>query len=297
MRFFKWFLPITVFVISTICLVSFLVYVDQEDRILYAQLVAESSPTSISIPENMSQVQEREKISKFVAFSEGYSRKTFKIISDASEVNYLNERGDQHFIENMHQVKCFLQEDLYYVTPEGKEVARDSSGTFHFRETKENRGNDLNDSLNMKENLIDLSLAKGKKREFSSGKEVEGQAYQGLSYKEDQHNLTHNSEGGIDLNQLLAPILAPRHKVRCFTTDHATYYYKQDFLIAHSVAFYKYTLNTHDFIQDFDSYIPSIEAFAKTFQSHLLKNRSLFEVDRIKFNISEPSIYFKNSLF
>ena len=60
-----------------------------------------------------------------------------KLKADTAELVLENQDFDTRIIENMRQVKCIMQEELYYLLPTGEEVVMHKSGKLIIKDADE----------------------------------------------------------------------------------------------------------------------------------------------------------------
>lgn len=78
--------------------------------------------------------QDRERIQKDLFFYKGNDRLQIRLIADEAQLVLDHQEADTQVIEHMHNVKCAMQEELYYKLPNGKEASRQSDGRLLLRQ-------------------------------------------------------------------------------------------------------------------------------------------------------------------
>jgi hypothetical protein len=110
---------------------------DSHDAEEYWQLMdnADSSRSDTSTNPYVATQQHR-KVNKDIIFCDNGQRLHMSLQSNDSEL-VLNHRGDAtEIIENMYDLKCYMQEELYYVLPDGREVLKEPDGQVRLRHEK-----------------------------------------------------------------------------------------------------------------------------------------------------------------
>ena len=180
-----------------------LVTYHEEDSRLYQQLIESEDPNHLNDASPYKAKQQRQAIQKDIFFTQKEERLQLRLISAEAELILDHHDDETEIIEQMHDVKCYMQEELFYVLPDGRKTqAADAEGvkamqiiryleaeaaSYHYKSEKfkaENvkisryavQGHQLED-FNQAAKLIMDGLAK--KVEFSlSGKDLNFKAHQ-----------------------------------------------------------------------------------------------------------------------
>lgn len=110
---------------------------DSQDAEEYWQLMnnADASRSDTSSNPYIA-TQEHRKVNKDILFSDKGQRLHMSLYSADSEL-VLDHYGDTtEVIENMYELKCYMQEELYYVLPDGREVLYQPDGQLRLRHDK-----------------------------------------------------------------------------------------------------------------------------------------------------------------
>lgn len=108
--------------------------VTQEYNQLLAQVESSHSPTQDT---PYTAKQERHSIQKDLFFHRGAQR--LHIVLTAVDAQLVLDHQDAHtyIVEHMQKVKCLMQEELYYILPDGKEYTPQPNGQLLLREADE----------------------------------------------------------------------------------------------------------------------------------------------------------------
>lgn len=135
-RLFSFHFPYVV-VGSLILLVSVLVifskvvfHSNEEDFKEYRRLVVMSNPTASDRAEKAQYTasQERTGVQKDILYLKGNDRLQMRLISSNALLVLDHHLESTELIENMQDVKCYMQEELYYVLPDGREASWQPKG-------------------------------------------------------------------------------------------------------------------------------------------------------------------------
>lgn len=95
--------------------------VKPQDAVYYKQLIDVSSnkksPPSLSQSSNK---QYSEKLSKAIWVSNQNQRQEILLLSDSADLDFVKQEGKIEIIENMKEVKIWVQEELFYTDKDGK---------------------------------------------------------------------------------------------------------------------------------------------------------------------------------
>lgn len=90
--------------------------------------------------------QYRTSVRKDILFTEKEGRIQLKLLSTDTELVFDQNEEKLQIIENMHDVHCYMQEELFYLLPNGREVKKTKEGTFVLK--------DKNESVETEESLL-----------------------------------------------------------------------------------------------------------------------------------------------
>jgi len=221
------FLTIVVLIASAILLVTRMFHFTEVDKKIYKKLIESSQPDKAIQQADHESKQYRETIQKDMWFSGKVSRLHFMLKSKDSELRFFHHDEHTDIIENMHDVICLIQEELYYALPDGREVVKNEDGTLTLRD-----GNPDDP-----ESLIDA---------HTTG-------------------------------------LEPMQRVRYLESDNATFYYKNNTLIANHVTFSLFNTPGHR-IEDISDTERTIlmKGVAKSIEFFLGSDNINFHADHLK---------------
>lgn len=80
--------------------------------------------------------QVRHVVSKQIFIAEGPHRRLFDIKADHSKITVISKKPYMHVVETFYNAKGYIQQELFYVTPEGDDVIYDGDGNLSFRNKK-----------------------------------------------------------------------------------------------------------------------------------------------------------------
>jgi hypothetical protein len=131
--FKRWYLIVwTVFITASIIVLAVMLMVQKEDYQQYAELIANSEPQEDAVKEYTGE-QKRQGVVKDIWYVEESKevRLHFRIVSAESELIFENKNGESNIIEKMNNVRCYMQERLYYLLPDGNEVVPSKVGKWY----------------------------------------------------------------------------------------------------------------------------------------------------------------------
>lgn len=117
----------------TAAMVWYLVKIEQLDVAAYQQLVVSSQALDVEPEPVISGKQHRVNVRKSVVFSEPEGRRHLRITSRSSDLLFTYSNGEGELLEHMNDVTCDMQEELYYVLPDGREARRQPDGRLRLR--------------------------------------------------------------------------------------------------------------------------------------------------------------------
>lgn len=96
----------------------------------YWTLMKEANPKHTDTTSPYQAKQLHQQVCKEVWFVEKEQRLKLRILSACAEL-VLDHQGDKtEIVEVMQDVNCYMQEELYYLTPEGTEIKKQANGQF-----------------------------------------------------------------------------------------------------------------------------------------------------------------------
>ncbi len=113
-----------------------LTFVKESDRKKYKELIenAESSQSSTNGTAYTAR-QERQGIQKDMFFhAGGLDRLQIRLIADRAQLVLDHQDAHTYIVEQMQKVKCTMQEELYYLLPDGREACLQANGKLGLRE-------------------------------------------------------------------------------------------------------------------------------------------------------------------
>lgn len=125
-----------------VCLVLWKVFlVTSEDQIAYAHLVQEANPINSSTKVGPYTAQQQRKgVQKDVLLMQGNERLQLRLTSQEAVMIFDHQVDETQLIEKMHGVKCWMQEELFYLLPDGREALLQDNGKLLIRhEDPQNR--------------------------------------------------------------------------------------------------------------------------------------------------------------
>ncbi len=107
-------------------------YVTEKDMKEYLQLMSESETSSVKVNPYTAR-QERLGIQKDMFFQKGNDRLQIRLKAEKAYLVLDHQDTHTHIVERMHHVKCCMQEELYYVLPDGREALQQPNGQLLIR--------------------------------------------------------------------------------------------------------------------------------------------------------------------
>jgi len=121
-------------------LVANLVHIREKDYERYESLISSSGVSQDQIKKNFVSHQLRERITKDFWYHDNEGEiLRLSVQYDKSEITLSFDRGKPKILENMVNVTLVMQEDLYYLMPDGKRVIKDRNGEFYIVENNERK--------------------------------------------------------------------------------------------------------------------------------------------------------------
>lgn len=119
---------------ATALLLAFLVHIPKEDYALYEEILKSSNPQSMA-KEESEQIghQDRELIEKQLWFTRNRIRLNITLQAEQSRLTYSLEDVGVDLVEEMQQVRGWMQEELFYRLPDGREAIPQEDGALLLR--------------------------------------------------------------------------------------------------------------------------------------------------------------------
>lgn len=116
-----------------IAICAFIFHIEQKDYALFKKIAEEavSPPLHKSFS---SSSQTRKGITKNIRY-QGKDSHFFHMKSDSSQLHFLNHQGKIELKEDFEKVDCLMQQELFYLLPDGREVVKDASGRLILRDS------------------------------------------------------------------------------------------------------------------------------------------------------------------
>lgn len=106
-----------------------LFYPTEKDAEEYRMLVQTANPTNSREPvAPYTAKQHREGIQKAILFSQGNDRLQLRIYSREADMVLEHQEMSNELVEQMQGVVCYMQEELFYLLPDGSEALMQSNG-------------------------------------------------------------------------------------------------------------------------------------------------------------------------
>lgn len=212
MRFSSSFLFSTLFVILTATAVFFYIqfFTSNDQHVqIYKNLMSESNPSlSGQTLTSYNAKQKRENSHKHLWLASEQGPLQHCIRSNESELELDRREESTQLIEHMRNVQCYMQEELYYLSADGEEIAKDSEGYFVFKNTDTRILND-------------------------------------------------------------ATTLKPMQIIRHMQADSASYFYKNDKLVANHVTISRFVVPGHELVVSLDNGTPLMSGIAESMECTL----------------------------
>lgn len=106
-----------------------------EDHAAYQALVTAANPTNLKgQPAPYVATQKRKQVQKDIIFSQGDERLQLRLISAESDIILDHQAEKTELIEKMRDVTCLMQQELYYLLPDGREALIQPNGKLLVRD-------------------------------------------------------------------------------------------------------------------------------------------------------------------
>jgi hypothetical protein len=211
--------------VLALCLYA-LFAISTKDEQVYRKLVESANPINSNIKASpYTAKQQRKGVQKDILLTQGGDRLQVHLTSPHSILVLDRQDGKMEIIEKMENVKCTMQEELFYSLSDGREVVRQPSGKLVLRESKPS------DPAWIEPDISELK---------------------------------------------------PMQHVRYIEADHATYYYKNDRIIADDVKISRFTLPGHALITSFERMEPTMTGTAKNVEFSLKGKDLQFTAHQLK---------------
>lgn len=107
------------------------------DAVEYQNIMRKASAKSRQEPkkEPFMATQHRIGVRKDIFYQEGESRLQMRVDSDKSDLVYDHQGDKTEIIEKLTNLRCYMQEELYYLLPDNREVVSTKDGRYKLRNT------------------------------------------------------------------------------------------------------------------------------------------------------------------
>ncbi len=105
---------------------------DENDRLVFAKLLASSNPENKDSPISYAE-QNRNKGSKQIWFQKKEEPISYRLVSEESALFFFSENNKIEVVEEMVDAKCVMQEELFYLLPDGREAVKKATGRLLLR--------------------------------------------------------------------------------------------------------------------------------------------------------------------
>lgn len=114
-------------------------FITESDEKEYHRLMADAeSSHSSSQGTPYTARQERQGIQKDMFFHKANNRLQIRLTADNAQLVLDHQDAHTYIVEHMQQVKCMMQEELYYILPDGREASPQPNGQLLIRSANEN---------------------------------------------------------------------------------------------------------------------------------------------------------------
>lgn len=119
------------------CMFNVMVHTSPEDRAEYLNLMSQSDSNIKSNQASpYSVAQNRTGIRKDYYFTQGVDRLHLRVLSEKASLMMHQGGAGSSLMEKMQNVNCFMQEELFYQLPNGKEAVKRPDGQLSLRHDK-----------------------------------------------------------------------------------------------------------------------------------------------------------------
>lgn len=218
----------TLALIATVAGCYFLLFSNnEEDEQAYWALMEESDPSKSNASSTpYTATQERHNLHKHMWMNSSGENLQLSVRSENAEL--VLDRNDEStdVIEHMHKVQCYMQEELYYVLPDGSEAVRQKNGELVLRKENTNE---------------------------------------------------------VEIRTVLDNVIAmPMQIVRYMEADAASYYYKNDQLVAEQVTISRFALPGHELKESLENITPLMAGIAQSIEFTIDGNDPKFKAHQFK---------------
>lgn len=114
-------------IVAATMLFGFVVHIPQEDYALYEEILQSSDPSAFQQTEQVGE-QDRDQVKKELWLKKGKGRLHYIVQAESSVLRYTlgDERVD--LVEDMSNIHGFMQEELFYRLPDGREAVPQELG-------------------------------------------------------------------------------------------------------------------------------------------------------------------------
>lgn len=115
-----------------IAVCGFIFRIEKKDYILFKKITEDSK--SLPMHDSLSSSsQSRKGITKNIRY-QGKNSHFFHMTSHSSQLHFFNNQGKIELKEDFEKVHCLMQQELFYLLPDGREAVKNSSGRLLVRE-------------------------------------------------------------------------------------------------------------------------------------------------------------------
>ena len=124
----------TLILLASIGMAVYLLILDPKEVNEYRALVEKlETPQSDKVDKPYSAKQERKKVQKHIVINQEGNRLHIKLEADQSDLVLDHHEDKTEIIEHLRNVTCCMQEELYYLLEDGREVIRRADGSLVLR--------------------------------------------------------------------------------------------------------------------------------------------------------------------
>lgn len=107
--------------------------ISPEDAKRYHELMADAGVKDEGTGDPYQSKQERKRVQKDAFFMQGQERLRLRILAATAQIVLDHREEETQVIEHMNDVTCLMQEELYYLLPNGREASRQADGRLLIR--------------------------------------------------------------------------------------------------------------------------------------------------------------------
>lgn len=123
------FIALVIFIAVIAIFVFKLIIPGEQDALTYQKLVESQDPNHLEKTAHPYKAkQERELLQKDILFSQKNERLQIRLLSERGELVLDHHDDKTELIEHMNDVKCYMQEEIFYILPDGREALLQEDG-------------------------------------------------------------------------------------------------------------------------------------------------------------------------